>query len=73
MIIYPSIDTLLDNIESKYSLCSVASKRAHELQAEQNPMLKAYESPKYIGQSLEEIAKDKLVVAKDEQPVETAE
>ncbi|MCI5775198.1 MAG: DNA-directed RNA polymerase subunit omega [Aerococcus sp.] len=62
-MIYPSIDTLLDKVESKYSLCSVSSKRAHELQAEQNPMLKTYQSPKYVGQALEEITDDKLVIS----------
>ena len=42
MIIYPSIDKLLDRIDSKYSLVSIAAKRATELQVEKNPMLTEY-------------------------------
>lgn len=62
MIIYPSIDKLLERINSKYSLCSIAAKRATELQNEKNPMLKQYQSPKYVGQALEEIISNDLVV-----------
>ena len=55
MIIYPSVDELLKKVNSKYSLCSLAAKRAIDLQVNQNPMLLEYKSPKYIGQALEEI------------------
>ncbi|OFU49950.1 MULTISPECIES: DNA-directed RNA polymerase subunit omega [Aerococcus] len=65
MIIYPSIDKLLDRIDSKYSLVSIAAKRATELQVEKNPMLNEYQSPTYVGQALEEIASNDLVVDPD--------
>ena len=47
MMLKPSIDTLLDHVNSKYSLVILASKRAHELDA--------FESVKSVGQALEEI------------------
>ena len=31
MMLKPSIDTLLDHVNSKYSLVILASKRAHEI------------------------------------------
>lgn len=62
MIIYPSIDKLVDKINSKYSICSISAKRANDLQRHQNPMLEHYESPKYIGQALEEIVSSDLVI-----------
>ncbi len=33
-MLYPSIDALLQKIDSKYSLVSVAAKRAREMQIE---------------------------------------
>ena len=65
MIIYPSIDRLLEKIDSKYSLCSVAAKRAHELHNDKNPMLGTYHSPTFVGQALEEIASSDLVIDPD--------
>ncbi|WP_290491603.1 MULTISPECIES: DNA-directed RNA polymerase subunit omega [unclassified Aerococcus] len=65
MIIYPSIDKLLDRIDSKYSLVSIAAKRATELQVEKNPMLNEYQSTKFVGQALEEIASNDLVIDPD--------
>ncbi|OYQ65548.1 MULTISPECIES: DNA-directed RNA polymerase subunit omega [Aerococcus] len=65
MIIYPSIDKLLDRINSKYSLVSIAAKRAVELQTDKNPMLNEYKSPKFVGQALEEIASNDLVIDPD--------
>ncbi|KAA9300791.1 MULTISPECIES: DNA-directed RNA polymerase subunit omega [Aerococcus] len=62
MIIYPSIDRLLEKVNSKYSLCSVSAKRAHDLQVNHNPMLNEYRSPKYVGQALEEITSNDLVI-----------
>ena len=32
MIIYPSIDKLLEKVPSRYSLAVLAAKRAHELE-----------------------------------------
>ena len=55
MMLKPSIDTLLDHVNSKYSLVILASKRAHELDAGAQPTLDSFESVKSVGQALEEI------------------
>ena len=39
MMLYPSIDKLLEKVPSKYSLIILASKRSHDLQVYQNPQL----------------------------------
>lgn len=51
----PSIDSLLEKVNSKYSLCILSSKRAHELDAGATPTLDNFESVKNVGRALEEI------------------
>ena len=55
MMLKPSIDSLLDRVNSKYSLVILASKRAHELDAKAQPRMDSFESVKSVGQALEEI------------------
>ncbi|MBF8808669.1 MAG: DNA-directed RNA polymerase subunit omega [Enterococcus lacertideformus] len=55
MMLKPSIDSLLDQVNSKYSLVILASKRAHELYAKAQPTMDSFESVKSVGQALEEI------------------
>lgn len=55
MMLKPSIDSLLDRVNSKYSLVILASKRAHELDAQAQPTMDSFESVKSVGQALEEI------------------
>lgn len=66
MLNYPSIDDLLGEIDSKYSLVILASKRAHELEGKketaQDELLDEYQSVSYLGKSLEEIAAAKIVI-----------
>lgn len=66
MLNYPSIDDLLGEIDSKYSLVILASKRAHELEGKketaQDELLDEYQSVSYLGKSLEEIAAGKIVI-----------
>lgn len=50
----PSIDKLLDQVNSKYSLCILESKRAHELAEGAEPTMK-FKSVKNTLQALEEI------------------
>ncbi|GAW99711.1 DNA-directed RNA polymerase subunit omega [Secundilactobacillus mixtipabuli] len=66
MLLYPSVDKLLERVNSRYSLIMLASKRAHELEAGAKPMLDSYESPKTIGRALEEIAAGKVIIDPDE-------
>lgn len=62
MILYPSVDELLERVDSRYSLIMLASKRAHELDAGAYPMLSEYESVKSVGRALEEIVAGDLKI-----------
>ena len=59
-MLYPSIDSLMTKIDSKYSLVSVAAKRARQLQISEATLLDHYVSHKNVGKALEEIDADKL-------------
>ncbi len=58
----PSIDSLLESVDSKYSLVILASKRAHELEAGAQPTLNRFYSVKSVGQALEEIDAQTVVI-----------
>ncbi|MEG0260385.1 MAG: DNA-directed RNA polymerase subunit omega [Lysinibacillus sp.] len=56
-MLYPSVDALKTKIDSKYSLVSLASKRARQMQeVEDTEKLYKYVSHKYVGRALEEVA-----------------
>lgn len=61
MMLKPSIDSLLDRVNSKYSLVILASKRAHELDAGIAPTVDSFESVKSVGRALEEIDAETVV------------
>lgn len=69
MLIYPSIDRLLEKIDSKYSLVTIASKRAHDFEEEEGktitPLLDEYKSISHVGKALEEIVSGDLVINPD--------
>ncbi|WP_125768723.1 DNA-directed RNA polymerase subunit omega [Companilactobacillus furfuricola] len=65
MISYPSIDKLLDRVDSRYSLAVLAAKRAHELEAGDIELFNHYESPRTIGKAFEEIADGKIEIDPD--------
>lgn len=71
MMLKPSIDSLLKEVPSKYSLVILASKRAHELDEGAQPTLESFESVKSVGQALEEI--DAATVINDPRPEEKRE
>ncbi|MDX8362307.1 MULTISPECIES: DNA-directed RNA polymerase subunit omega [Bacillaceae] len=54
-MLYPSIDSLMGKLHSKYTLVTVASKRARDMQENNNAMLEKTVSEKYVGKALEEI------------------
>ena len=55
-MLYPSIDSLLTKIDSKYSLVSVAAKRARSMQESgEGTRIAKPVSHKYVGKALEEI------------------
>lgn len=66
MMLKPSIDSLLNRVNSKYSLVILASKRAHELDAGAQRTLDHFDSVKSVGKALEEI--DALTVINDPNP-----
>lgn len=66
MMLKPSIDSLLDRVNSKYSLVILASKRAHELDAGAQATLDQFDSVKSVGQALEEIESETVI--SDPQP-----
>lgn len=55
-MLYPSVDTLKKEIDSKYSLVSLASKRARQMQEQGGEKLEKYVSYKPVGRALEEVA-----------------
>ena len=61
MMLKPSIDKLLDRVNSKYSLVILASKRAHELEAGSQPTLDKFDSVKSVRQALEEIEAETVI------------
>ncbi|AZP05766.1 DNA-directed RNA polymerase subunit omega [Jeotgalibaca ciconiae] len=64
-MLYPSIDKLLGQVNSKYSMVIVSAKRAHELHEKAEPLLEEYESHKNVGRALEEIVAGELTVKED--------
>ncbi|RID87225.1 DNA-directed RNA polymerase subunit omega [Peribacillus asahii] len=59
-MLYPPIDSLLLKIDSKYSLVSVAAKRAREMQMKEDCQVEKPVSHKSVGRALEEIYSGKL-------------
>ncbi|WP_020059204.1 DNA-directed RNA polymerase subunit omega [Bacillus sp. 123MFChir2] len=51
----PSIDSLLQKIDSKYTLVTVAAKRAREMQEHNDCGVERPVSHKFVGKALEEI------------------
>ena len=65
-MIYPSIDKLLNKVESKYLLVNIVSRRSKEMTERNHYQMKdnEYVSKKNIGRALEEIAKDLIHIEK---------
>ncbi|MFD1204095.1 MULTISPECIES: DNA-directed RNA polymerase subunit omega [Sporosarcina] len=55
-MLYPSVDSLKSKIDSKYTLVTLAAKRAREMQETKNNLLSSYTSHKNVGKALEEVA-----------------
>ena len=64
MILYPSVDKLLEHVNSRYSLEMLAANRAHELDAGAFPFWHEdeYKSDKNVGKALEEVEAGKLTI-----------
>lgn len=59
-MLYPSIDVLLEKLDSKYTLVSVASRRARQLREKNDLLVEKPVSHKFVGMALEEIVTDKV-------------
>lgn len=59
-MLYPSIDILLDKLDSKYTLVTVSSRRAREIQQNKRTFIDNPVSHKYVGMALEEINGNKI-------------
>ncbi|WP_153731233.1 DNA-directed RNA polymerase subunit omega [Sporosarcina obsidiansis] len=60
-MLYPSVDSLKGKVDSKYTLVTLAAKRARELQEKENELLHSYRSEKSVGRALEEVAAGVLI------------
>lgn len=57
---YPSIDNLLEIVDSKYELALIAAKRARQIYSKEPLLIEKPFSQKPIGIALEEIIAGKL-------------
>ena len=66
-MIYPSIDKLLNLIDSKYELVHVAAARSYDIKHNGNLQMpkEKYKSKKNIGKALEEIVEGLVVIKND--------
>ena len=59
-MIYPSIDEMLEKVDSKYTLVTIASKRARQLKENGDLLITRPISYKHVGTSLEELNAGKI-------------
>jgi len=66
-VIYPSIDKILNVIDSKYELVHIISKRSKQMTENGHYQMPEYKyvSKKNLGRALEEIENGFVVVKKD--------
>ena len=66
-MLYPSINSLLKRVSSKYLLVNIAAKRAKEMEETDHYQIKEneYKSAKNIGKALEEIKQGLVHIKED--------
>lgn len=67
-MIYPSIDKLLNIVDSKYELVHIAARRSKQISKDGHLQMpeSSYKSRKNIGRSLEEVAEGYIIVKKED-------
>ncbi|WP_017727253.1 DNA-directed RNA polymerase subunit omega [Halalkalibacterium ligniniphilum] len=67
-MLYPSIDSLMDKLDSKYTLVTVSAKRAREMKEDvrRGALIEKPHSFKPVGVALEEIVHDYLQFERNE-------
>lgn len=68
-MLYPSVDSMKEKIDSKYILVTLASKRAREIQEEGNKLLPVYQAKKDVGKALEEIVAGVLTKSSQDESI----
>ena len=66
MLLYPSINTLRDKTDSRYSLVILAAKRARDI-VDGKPSLTDEESERPVSQAAREIADDMITYRRPEE------
>ncbi len=72
-MLYPSIDIMLTQVDSKYSLVVAAAKRARMLRDGNKSLLKSPHSHKQVGVALEEIYNELITYEKLPKPEDNEE
>lgn len=67
-MLYPSIDKLLNIVDSKYKLVHVASIRSKQMSEKNHYQMKdnEYYNKKELGRALEEVEKGLITIKEDE-------
>lgn len=65
-MLYPSIDEMMNKVDSKYSLVVAAARRARQLREGEISELQHPKSHKFVGVALEEIYGDYVKVERGE-------
>ncbi|MCQ2561720.1 MAG: DNA-directed RNA polymerase subunit omega [Clostridia bacterium] len=66
MLLYPSVDLLREKVDSKYTLCIMAAKRARDI-IDGKPMLTSIDSNKPISVATAEVADDLISYKRNEE------
>lgn len=61
-MLYPSIDKLLQKVDSKYSLVVGAARRARVIKDGDPLLIEKAKSNKYVGMALEEFDAEELII-----------
>ena len=74
MLLYPSINTLNEKTDSRYTLCILAAKRARDL-VDGKPALTEEECERPVSQAAKEVAADMITYVRPvhEEPAEEAQ